>query len=87
MGSLIRFLTKSRSRNRLIIDQLKKAVQAGRKILVLSERLEHLSTMETMLLKEMKSDPPTTGYYVGGMSKAERKEAETCQVCVEGSEL
>ena len=77
---LIRFLTKSRSRNRLIIDQLKKAVQAGRKILVLSERLEHLSTLEKMLLKEMKSDPPTIGYYVGGMSKEERKDAETKQV-------
>jgi superfamily II DNA or RNA helicase len=77
---LIRFLTKSRSRNRLIIDQLKKAVQAGRKVLVLSERLEHLSALEGLLLKEMKADPPTTGYYVGGMSEDERKESEKQQV-------
>ena len=77
---LVRFLTKSRSRNRLIIDQLKKAVQADRKVLVLSERLEHLSTMERLLLKEMAGNQPTIGYYVGGMTEEEREEAEKQQV-------
>jgi len=77
---LVRFLTKSRSRNRLIVEQIKKAVQAGRKILVLSERLEHLKTMEHLLQKEMGSNAPTVGQYVGGMSEGERADAEKQQV-------
>jgi superfamily II DNA or RNA helicase len=77
---LVNILCKSRARNRLITSQLVLAVKAGRKILVLSERLAHLADLEKMLLKEMDSDPPTTGYYVGGMTKAERAESETKQV-------
>jgi len=76
---LVNILVKSRARNRLIVDQLCKAAQAGRKVLVLSERLGHLSSLEAAFLKETK-DEISTGYYVGGMSKAERKEAETKQV-------
>lgn len=77
---LVNILCKSRARNRLIVSQAALAAKAGRKILVLSERLEHLSTLEAMLLKEMKDEPPTTGYYVGGMTAEERAEAATKQV-------
>ena len=73
----INILCKSRARNRLIIDQLVLAVKAGRKILVLSERLEHLATLEKLLLKEMDGNEPSTGYYVGGMSPDERRESAT----------
>jgi superfamily II DNA or RNA helicase len=77
---LVNILCKSKARNRLIVEQLALAVKAGRKVLVLSERLEHLSTMEELLLKEEWSSPPSTGYYVGGMTKEQREDAETKQV-------
>lgn len=77
---LLNILCKSKSRNRLIVEQLVKAVQAGRKILVLSERLEHLSTLDEMLMKAMKDAPPTTGQYVGGMTREDREEAHSKQV-------
>jgi superfamily II DNA or RNA helicase len=77
---LINILCKSRARNRLITSQAVLAARAGRKILVLSERLEHLATLEKMLLEEMPDDAPTTGYYVGGMTKDEREESSKKQI-------
>jgi superfamily II DNA or RNA helicase len=59
------------------------AIAAGRKILVLSERLAHLETLAVAIIDGWPKDagtPPTIGYYVGGTSKEDRKIAETKQV-------
>jgi superfamily II DNA or RNA helicase len=77
---LVNFLCSSKARNRLINDQLVLAVKAGRKIIVLSERLKHLRLMEHNLRKEMGDKAPTTGFYIGGLKQSERKEAEKQQV-------
>jgi len=77
---LIRFLCASRPRNRLIVQQLKLAVEAGRKVLVLSERLAHLDALDAALCREMGDEAPTTGPYVGGMTEEERYESSKCQV-------
>jgi superfamily II DNA or RNA helicase len=77
---LVRFLCASRARNRLIVQQLKLAVEAGRKVLVLSERLNHLEALDAALAREMGSEAPSTGRYVGGMTQAERDESAQCQV-------
>jgi superfamily II DNA or RNA helicase len=77
---LVRFLCASRARNRLIVQQLKLAVEAGRKVLVLSERLNHLEALEAALAREMGSEAPSTGRYVGGMSAEERDESAKCRV-------
>jgi superfamily II DNA or RNA helicase len=79
---LLKFLCGSPQRNRQIVDQLILAVLAGRKVLVLSERLSHLDALH-LLLREMwpKSDPlPSVGNYVGGMKKEELEVSERCKV-------
>jgi len=81
---VIRFLVNSRQRNASIVDQLVRAVEAGRKPLVLSERLQHLHMLEEMFtkewLKKFPDDPKTTGFYVGGQKEEQRKEAAEAQV-------
>lgn len=71
---ILRFLTASRSRNEQIIDQLLLAVKADRKVIVLSERLQHLHDLETILRAKWNladGAVPTSGYYVGGMKEEE----------------
>lgn len=77
---LVNILVKSKSRNLAIVEQIVLAHRAGRKILVLSERLEHLSTLEKAVKKELENDPPSTGYYVGGMSPEEREESAQADI-------
>lgn len=72
---LVRFLCSSKVRNAQIIEQLIQALQAGRKVMVLSERLKHLDVLEKMLHSAWKPEYgkyPTTGKYVGGMTEEER---------------
>lgn len=82
-GMVLRFLCGSVRRNRQIVEQLIGALQAGRKVIVLSERLQHLSAMEGLLREMWPSDAgvvPSVGYYVGGKTKAQLAEASTARV-------
>jgi superfamily II DNA or RNA helicase len=68
----ITFLVGSKPRNKLIRDRLVLALQAGRKVLVLSERLKHLHELEADLRSTwpVASGPtPSTDFYVGGRSE------------------
>lgn len=70
-------------RNRVILGQLVQAVVTGRKVLVLSERLEHLARLERMLRELWPADrgkAPSSAQYVGGMTSEERTIAEEKQV-------
>lgn len=70
-------------RNRVILGQLVQAVVTGRKVLVLSERLEHLARLERMLRDLWPADrgkAPSSAQYVGGMTSEERTIAEEKQV-------
>lgn len=68
---LTRFLCASRYRNDMIVDQIVQALVAGRKCLILSERLKHLQDLEDQLRKVWPkgSGEITTGQYVGGRTK------------------
>lgn len=79
---ILKFMCASKARNKLILDQLILALEAGRKVLVLSERLQHLSDLETGLkaLWDRSNPLPTVGYYVGGMGEEELAEAAKAQV-------
>jgi len=80
---LVKFLCANKTRNAQIIEQLIQAVQAGRKVLVLSERLKHLDELEKLLNFSWRAEygpRPTTGKYVGGMSEEALEESETKQV-------
>lgn len=69
---LLKFMCANKARNKLIGKQLVLALSAGRKVLVLSERLAHLTAMENELKEQWKEETepmPSIGYYVGGMTE------------------
>ena len=61
-------------RTQLIVNQIFKYLDDGRKILVLSDRKEHLKTIKSLLEKNNKY---TSGYYLGGMKPKDLEETET----------
>lgn len=77
-----RFLVNSRHRNDLITDQLIAALEAGRKILVLSERLNHLTAMESQLRSMWPAviGEVSIGQYVGGRTKAQLDKSAKAKV-------
>ena len=82
---LLKFLCANKKRNDVILEQLLEAVKAGRKPIVLSERLKHLDYLEANFKRlwalQVKDKPvPTTGFYVGGMKEEQLEEASKAQV-------
>ena len=73
---LLQFLCNSGPRNKIINDRLVMALESGRKVIVLSERLQHLDLMEANLRRSWsKGDIPSTGFYVGGMTENQLERA------------
>jgi superfamily II DNA or RNA helicase len=63
---LLKVVTKSFGRNRMIADQVKSLHQDGRNVLVLSDRIEHLQTLQTLLNQRGIKDE--IGLFVGSYS-------------------
>jgi superfamily II DNA or RNA helicase len=64
-------------RNKYIIDTLCQILDNKRKVLILSDRLEHLKLLKSRLdLREI----TTSDYYIGGMKQNALKKAEEAQV-------
>jgi len=74
---LLTQVVECKARTNMVLEHLKEmAMDARRKILVLSERRAHLEAIDTGL-----PAPISRGYYVGGMKQEVLdKNAETCQV-------
>jgi superfamily II DNA or RNA helicase len=75
------------SRNQFLCNILKNL--HGRKTLVLSARIDHLDTLKNLIdiyISEevndgrLMPDEITTGYYIGGMKKLQRKASEDCDI-------
>jgi superfamily II DNA or RNA helicase len=69
-------------RNNFIIEMINEVLlEEGRKIIVLSDRVEHLKMLKK-ILDECNNDGniPTSDYYIGGMKQKALKIAETAQV-------
>jgi superfamily II DNA or RNA helicase len=64
-------------RTRLICDELEAALREGRKLLVLSDRIEHLREFHREFTERGFT---SIGYYIGGMKSAARDESAKCQV-------
>lgn len=81
---MLKFLCANKERNKAIVDQLILAVAAGRKPMVLSERLNHLDAIDAMFRREweqqQKTTAPSVGFYVGGMKEEELDAAAEAQV-------
>jgi superfamily II DNA or RNA helicase len=86
---LVRFLVSSPPRNLAIADQIVLALKAGRKPLVLSERLKHLDALEQTITEACKAaglPTPSFGKYVGGRKKGQLAEAAKAQVVLATSQ-
>jgi superfamily II DNA or RNA helicase len=80
---VLRFLCANESRNSKIVCLMADAVQAGRKLLVLSKRLNHLHQLETMFRREWEARgcaATSIGYYVGGRTEEQLDEAAQAQI-------
>lgn len=65
-------------RNKFIIDMLEEVlIEDKRKVLILSDRIEHLDALKKRLDER---EITTTDYYVGGMKQKALKQAELAQV-------
>lgn len=78
LGKLVTALTEDGQRNQYLAGQFIRALKAGRKILVLSDRREHLEELRRLVEDEMKNI--TIGFYWGGLKKAVREQAATCDL-------
>jgi hypothetical protein len=92
LGKLVTMISQDTRRNVWLAGEIRKAGTAGRKVLVLSDRIEHLEVLQKML----KSQAPglTTAMYVGGLKGSERERASgadillgTVQYAKEGLDL
>jgi superfamily II DNA or RNA helicase len=100
-NSMIEIITNTPSRTRLIIKMIDmlKCIGGGRKILILSSRVEHLQTIKKGVDKYIKSANEehiyNTYFYMGSTKKGERKLAEkdgdiifaTMQLAEEGLDI
>ena len=81
---LLKFLCGNKARNTLVSEQIVQALNAGRKPIVLSERLNHLDLLEAevrrLWLAQHPSDPLTTGFYVGGQDEDALDEAAKARI-------
>ena len=59
-------------RTKLILDEVKLLVNENRKILILSNRVQHLKDLNAMILENTLS---STGFYLGGMKEKELEES------------
>jgi superfamily II DNA or RNA helicase len=63
-------------RNQILLKEIEECVKENRKILILSDRREHLK----LLNKELDSREISNGFYLGGMKQKDLKESEDKQV-------
>jgi superfamily II DNA or RNA helicase len=78
-GHVIRMLSNNFARNKLISNFVSQAFKAGRKVLVQSDRKEHLEVLTAMIASSGVPLPRIT-YYVGGLTKAQRELAKVGSV-------
>lgn len=67
----ITFITEADSFNRQIARMAVKAAASGRKLIIFSDRLKHLETLETVINVELAKQNKrfTVGFYIGGMKE------------------
>ena len=77
MAQMINNICSYVPRTKYIIKLLKPLIKKGRKILILSDRREHLKVIKSYLDKKNYCN---SGYYLGGMKQSELKKSEGKQV-------
>ena len=83
LGRLVTALSKDEARTVMGVRLMAKAVRAGRRLLVLSDRVAHTADMKDRLDRELINESYTTGIYCAGGTKkarAQRADAAGCHV-------
>lgn len=75
MPSMINNITAFKPRTNIIVDEIHRCLEEGRKILVLSDRRDHLK-----VIKELIDEKYTCGFYLGGMKKEDLEVTEEANV-------
>jgi len=76
MSTMINNITQFEPRTEIIINEIKTNIEEGRKILLLSDRRDHLREIKDKL----DATEITSGFYLGGMKPRDLQETEECQV-------
>jgi superfamily II DNA or RNA helicase len=92
LAKLTNLLVESAPRNVWFMKEMLRAAKAGRQVMLLSDRREHLELLKRSI--EAKEPSVTVGLYVGGMKKKDRERSESCdiilgtfQMCREGLDI
>jgi len=72
---VVKMLSNHHPRNRMIVDFVSQCYKAGRKILVQSDRKEHLEVLRQLISSSGVPAPKIT-LYVGGLTSAQREKAK-----------
>jgi superfamily II DNA or RNA helicase len=83
IARMINSLCKVKDRNILIATILQALVNQHRKILILSERRQHLTDIKKLIddfIKECPIDGYSSAYYIGGMKEADLNKSSKAQV-------
>lgn len=78
--SMLSELIEMESRNRLIIKLLEQLTNEGRKILVLSDRRAHLTTIRDLLQKNSDNYKFTWGLFLGSMKQRDLDKSRQCDI-------
>ncbi len=79
-SKLVTLVSQDSERTDKILRMVKRAVNTGRKILILSERVAHCKEMSKLLKEDL--DEFTVGLYIGGMKQAKREESAECDIII-----
>lgn len=71
LAKIVSFIIQSETYNRQIARLAVKAVSAGRKLIIFSDRVKHLEMLEEVINAELAKQEKryTVGYYIGGMKE------------------
>lgn len=71
LGRLISYIVNLERRNNWLVKEMVKAIKVGRKIFVMSDRIDHLKTLKEKF--DIAMPTATSGLYIGGMKAEERE--------------
>lgn len=83
----LRVLCANERRNKLIVEELAQAVAHGRKVMVLSERLNHLHRLAKLFDDDPRCKGASWAYYVGSMKEEALEESARARVIFATSQM
>lgn len=80
LGKLMTVIGKDARRNIFLAGEITRAAKSGRKILVLSDRIDHLKILRQYFQSQTHGTTLTSGFVIGGMDEEARNRSSGCNV-------